>query len=160
VTIEDLQNAFRDESNSVVDARIVMDPNSGRTKGYGFVTFKDQHSAQLALSKNGEILKGRKMRVNWASTTKDQKPSTAQQLVTPSDMYVQPIPPMVRANDAHPMLLSMAQFEGLDVGWYTRLPYELQTGIYRVSQEAPTAKVIWVGNLDKSCTRMIYPSPC
>jgi len=136
-----------------------MDPNSGRTKGYGFVTFKDQHSAQLALSKNGEILKGRKMRVNWASTTKDQKPSTPQQLVTPSDMYVQPIPPMVRANDAHPMLLSMAQFEGLDVGWYTRLPYELQTGIYRVSQEAPTAKVIWVGNLDKSCTRMIYPHP-
>ena len=157
VTVEDLQNAFRDERNFVVDARIVMDPNSGRTKGYGFVTFKDQDSARLALSKNGEILKGRRMRVNWASTTKDQKP-TPQQLLAPPEMYVQPLMPgMVRGNEFQVILVGMAQYDGLDVGWYSRLPLDVQAGIVRVSQEAPTAKVMWVGNLDKSSTRTVFP---
>ena len=158
VTVEDLQNAFRDDKNSVVDARIVMDPNSGRTKGYGFVTFKDQDSARVALSKNGEILKGRRMRVNWASTTKDQKPTT-QQMMTPPDIYQQPlISGMVRGNEFQVILVGMAQYDGLDVGWYSRLPLDVQAGIVRVSQEAPTAKVMWVGNLDKSSTRTIFLS--
>ena len=134
----------------------MMDPNSGRTKGYGFVTFKDQEAAQRALSKSGEILKGRKMRVNWASTTKDQKP-TPQQMMSPQDMYAQPIiPGMVRPNEFQVILVGMAQYDGLDVGWYSRLPLDVQAGIVRISQEAPTAKVMWVGNLDKNSTRKVF----
>ena len=152
VTVEDLRDAFQDSENSVADARIVMDPTSGRTKGYGFVTFHNTEAATRALSKNGEILKGRKMRVNWASTTKDQKPPPAQQFNN-SDAYGQPVPGMVR-NEVQIALSTMAQYDGLDVSWYLRLPQEVQAGIVRVSQEAPGAKVVWVGNLDKATNRM------
>jgi RNA recognition motif-containing protein len=152
VTVDDLRNAFQDPENSVADARIVMDPTSGRTKGYGFVTFQDSEAATRALSKNGEILKGRKMRVNWASTTKDQKPGAQQQFIPPQDVYAQPMPGIVR-NEYQVTLSTMAQFDGLDVGWYLRLPQDFQAGIVRVSQEAPGAKVVWVGNLDKTTNR-------
>ena len=126
-----------------------MDPTSGRTKGYGFVTFHDSQAATKALEKHGEFLKGRKMRVNWASTTKDQRPAgvPAAGYMT-SDIYA-------ARNELQAQLITLAQFDGLDIGWYLRLPQEVQAGILRVSQEAPGAKVVWVGNLDKSTTREI-----
>jgi len=160
VSVDDLRNAFQDETNSVTDARIVMDPNSGRTKGYGFVTFKDSQSAERALTKNGEILKGRKMRVNWAATTsKDSKTSAVQPThMAPADMYVpglQGIQPFGRPNEVQMQLNSMAQIEGLDVSWWMRLSSEIQTGIVRVSNEAPGAKVVWIGNLEKGTTRIL-----
>lgn len=159
VSVDDLRNAFQDESNSVTDARIVMDPNSGRTKGYGFVTFKDTQSAERALTKNGEILKGRKMRVNWAATTsKDSKtPAVQPTHMATTDMYVpslQGIQPFGRPNEVQMQLNSMAQIEGLDVSWWMRLSPEIQTGIVRVSNEAPGAKVVWIGNLEKGTTRI------
>ena len=153
VTIDDLREAFRDAENSVVDARIVMDHTSGRTKGYGFVTFQDSEAATRALSKNGEILKGRKMRVNWASTTKDQKSSVQQPQYMPPDAYGPPS--LLRETQ---ILTTMAQYEGLDASWFIRLPQDIQSGIVRVSQEAPGAKVVWVGNLDKATNRMVLTS--
>jgi len=172
VSVEDLRNAFQDETNSVADARIVMDPASGRTKGYGFVTFKDTQSAERALTKNGEILKGRKMRVNWASTTSKETikaPSIASTassvpqpyMTNPADMYVPAIPGMPPAaaaigtpNEVQMRLTTLAQMDGLDISWWFRLPPETQAGIIRVSNEAPGAKVVWVGNLEKGTTRM------
>ena len=150
VTLEELRDAFQDTENSVTDARIVMDPTSGRTKGYGFVTFQDSEAAAKALSKNGEILKGRKMRVNWASTTKDPKTPVQQQFAPSPDTYGAGV---VR-NDVQIVLTTMASYEGLDVGWYLRLPPDVQAGIARVSNEAPGAKVVWVGNLDKLTNRI------
>jgi RNA recognition motif. (a.k.a. RRM, RBD, or RNP domain) len=155
VTVEDLQNAFQDESHSVTDARIVMDPTSGRTKGYGFVTFQDSDAATKALSKNGEILKGRKMRVNWASTTKDQKPPVVQPpFLPPQDPYAQAMSGMARLTETQMTVGTMAAYEGLDVAWYQALRPDIQAGILRVSTEAPGAKVAWVGNLEKTINRM------
>ena len=163
VTVDDLREAFQDPDQPPADARIVMDPTSGRTKGYGFVTFPDSDAATRALSKNGEILKGRKMRVNWASTTKDVKPPTptaagvaqAQVFVPGVGGEVFMMAPVVR-NEVQVQLSAMAQFDGLDVGWYMRLPVDVQTGIMRVSQEAPGAKVVWVGNLEKGTNRTTH----
>jgi len=161
VTVDDLRSAFQDETNSVTDARIVMDPASGRTKGYGFVTFRDTQSAERALTKNGEILKGRKMRVNWAATTSKDAKSTAvpSPYMTPAEMYVPAIPgmaPMATPNEAQVRLTTMAQMEGLDPSWWMRLPPDIQASILRVSNEAPGAKVVWIGNLEKGTNRK-YP---
>src|SRR5271155_3662855 len=164
VTVDDLREAFQDPDQPPADARIVMDPTSGRTKGYGFVTFPDSDAATRALSKNGEILKGRKMRVNWASTTKDIKPPTtaaAAGAVAPvfvpagGEVFMGGMMGTVVRNEVQVQLSAMAQFDGLDVGWYMRLPVDVQTGIMRVSQEAPGAKVVWVGNLEKGTNRTI-----
>jgi RNA recognition motif. (a.k.a. RRM, RBD, or RNP domain) len=166
VSVDELRAAFQDDENDHVDARIVMDPSSGRTKGYGFVTFPDPESATKALSKNGEILKGRKMRVNWASTNKDSKSSTPTNIPPPQAVpagvptapgqFMVPDPQYVPVrNDAQVQLTTMAAYDGLDVGWYLRLSTEHQNGILRVSNEAPGAKVVWIGNLDKATSRMI-----
>lgn len=165
VTVDDLREAFQEPDQPPADARIVMDPTSGRTKGYGFVTFPDSDAATRALSKNGEILKGRKMRVNWASTTKDIKlsiPTVAgvpqtQPVFVPGgpEVFMGGMMGTVVRNEVQVQLSAMAQFDGLDVGWYMRLPGDVQTGIMRVSQEAPGAKVVWVGNLEKGTNRTI-----
>jgi RNA recognition motif-containing protein len=149
VTVDDLREAFQTEDMAVTDARIVMDPASGRTKGYGFVTFCDSHAAEKALVKDGEILKGRKMRVNWAVTTKDQQQQKQLGQYIPGTEF---IPPVIR-NEFQIPLYNLAQMEGLDVQWYMSLPAETQAGILRVSQEAPGAKIIWIGNIDKATTR-------
>jgi RNA recognition motif-containing protein len=132
---------------SCTEARIVMDQNSRRTKGYGFVTFRNHESASRALSKNGEILKGRKMRVNWATTTKDSKPPAQSQFSLP-DGYGQ-------ASTSE--LVRLAAADGLDVNWFMNLPQDTQAGILRVSSEANgAARVVWIGNLDKNATRTAY----
>jgi RNA recognition motif. (a.k.a. RRM, RBD, or RNP domain) len=149
VTLDDLREAFQDEEMSVVEARIVMDQASNRTKGYGFVTFRDSEAARKALSKNGEILKGRKMRVNWATTTKDSKTPIQPQGV-PVELYTPPV-----RNDVQNALAHLAALELMEPHWFLSLPHEAQVGIVRVSSETNGAgKVIWVGNLDKLTTRI------
>jgi len=50
------------------DARIMRDPTSNRSKGYGFVAFRIKEDADKALREmNGEWLGGRAIRCNWAN---------------------------------------------------------------------------------------------
>jgi RNA recognition motif-containing protein len=157
VTKEDLTEAFKDPESRITDTRIVMDPISGRTKGYGFVSYTDGAAAARALSKNGEILKGRRIRVNWANTGKESKMMPGQPFMYPPELYGQSVAPMPRP-DVTNILLALAQVERLDVSWYMTLSLEIQAGIVRVSHEAPSAKVMWAGNLDKNTTRTFFPS--
>jgi len=62
-----LFNAFT-AFGSISDARIIWDTNTGRSKGYGFVSFKKKEDAQRALTEmNGEFLGKRAIRCNWAN---------------------------------------------------------------------------------------------
>lgn len=62
---QDLQKMF-EEFGAVQDAVIITDRESGRSKGFGFVTFEDDGSAKDALSLDGKELEGRPIRVNVA----------------------------------------------------------------------------------------------
>lgn len=45
----------------------MWDHATGRSKGYGFVSFQSEEAAEAAISKmNGELLGGRRIRVGWA----------------------------------------------------------------------------------------------
>ena len=45
----------------------MWDHNTGRSKGYGFVSFKTSKDADAAIKKmNGEALGGRRIRCGWA----------------------------------------------------------------------------------------------
>lgn len=49
-----------------------MDRDSGRSKGFGFVTFADAESAQKALEMDGREVEGRKIVVNIAKPREDR----------------------------------------------------------------------------------------
>lgn len=67
-TTEDgLREAFS-AHGEVIDTKIILDRETGRSRGFGFVTFYKEEDADTALSKlNGHMLDGRTIRVDRAS---------------------------------------------------------------------------------------------
>jgi len=63
---ESLKNAFS-EFGEVEEATVITDRDTGRSRGFGFVTFADAESAKAALALNGTDLDGRTMRVDLAT---------------------------------------------------------------------------------------------
>lgn len=60
----------------IEEAIVISDRRSGRSKGFGFVTFKDDDSANKAISEmNDNEIEGRKLKVNEAKPfDPDSKP--------------------------------------------------------------------------------------
>jgi len=51
----------------VVSAKVILDKNSGRSRGYGFVEFAEEGSAQAAVDgTNDQAMEGRKLTVSLA----------------------------------------------------------------------------------------------
>jgi RNA recognition motif-containing protein len=51
----------------VTEARVISDRETGRSRGFGFVTFADASAASAAIdAMNGQNLDGRTIRVNFA----------------------------------------------------------------------------------------------
>ncbi|KAG8099377.1 hypothetical protein GUJ93_ZPchr0013g37087 [Zizania palustris] len=60
--------AFFSGYSSCSDARVMWDQKTGRSRGYGFVSFRDQQDAQRAINDlNGQWLGNRQIRCNWAT---------------------------------------------------------------------------------------------
>lgn len=49
---------------------LIMDRDTGRSKGFAFVTFATQQAAEKALAENGKDMGGRALRVNIAEEKK------------------------------------------------------------------------------------------
>ncbi len=65
-TVDTLRAAFT-ESGEVVDAHIVKDRDTGRSRGFGFVTMGSDDQARKAIeAMNGAMLDGRPLKVNEA----------------------------------------------------------------------------------------------
>jgi RNA recognition motif-containing protein len=62
---QDLYTAFSGYGK-ITDAKIIKDRESGRSKGFGFVTFQSEEEAKASLIMNGRDLSGREIRVNFA----------------------------------------------------------------------------------------------
>lgn len=53
---------------SLSDARVMWDMNTGKSRGYGFLAFRDRTDAEQAIAAmNGEYLGARAIRCNWAN---------------------------------------------------------------------------------------------
>ncbi len=51
---------------TIEEAKVITDRETGRSRGFGFVTFSDEADAQKALSLDGSELDGRTLKVNIA----------------------------------------------------------------------------------------------
>ena len=69
---EILQNYFKQYFKSVIGAKIVVDPSTKVSKGYGFVKFSDYNESQRALTEmNGQLINGKPMKINTAAYKKN-----------------------------------------------------------------------------------------
>ncbi|TMW97287.1 hypothetical protein EJD97_005859 [Solanum chilense] len=63
---QSLKEAFT-SFGDVVDAKVIIDRDSGRSRGFGFVNFSDEDCAKEAMNAmDGQQLHGRNIRVNLA----------------------------------------------------------------------------------------------
>lgn len=66
-TNDDALRAAFEQFGNVSDAKVIHDRETGRSRGFGFVTFVDNDGAQSAISgMNGKELDGRTIKVNEA----------------------------------------------------------------------------------------------
>ena len=60
--------AHFEQCGEVTDAKVIMERDTGRSRGFGFVTFADDESASQAVNTlNGSDLDGRSIRVDKAT---------------------------------------------------------------------------------------------
>jgi RNA recognition motif-containing protein len=72
VTDGDLQSMF-ESHGSVQSAQVIMDRDTGRSKGFGFVEMGTDQEAQAAISAmNGKEMNGRSLTVNEARPKEDR----------------------------------------------------------------------------------------
>ena len=58
----------------ITEAIVITDRDSGRSKGFGFVTFTNEADAQKALEMDGREVEGRTIVVNVAKPREDRGP--------------------------------------------------------------------------------------
>ncbi len=74
VADEELEAAFA-EFGEIISATVVRDRISGRSRGFGFVEFADEESAEKAKADlNGKEIKGRAIRIDDAREQRRERP--------------------------------------------------------------------------------------
>lgn len=71
-TEEGLSDYFAEFGN-VEELKIIQDRETGRSKGFAFVTFATKEDAEKALAANGQEFDGRRLKVNPAQDKKREK---------------------------------------------------------------------------------------
>ena len=67
--------ALFESYGEIEEAVVISDKYSGRSKGFGFVTFKDDAAAQKAIAEmNGKEVDGRALKVNEAKPMEPREP--------------------------------------------------------------------------------------
>jgi len=160
---------------SCSDARVMWDQKTGRSRGFGFVSFRNQQEAQGAINDlNGKWLGSRQIRCNWAAkgaTNNDEKQSVDSKSVveltsgTSDDgqeksnddapennpqyttVYVGNLAPEVTSVDLH------RHFHALGAGTIEdiRVQRDKGFGFVRYSTHAEAALAIQIGNTRFLC---------
>ncbi|KAK4565084.1 hypothetical protein RGQ29_006942 [Quercus rubra] len=164
---------------SCSDARVMWDQKTGRSRGFGFVSFRNQLEAQGAINDlNGKWLGSRQIRCNWAAkgaTNNDEKQSVDSKSVveltsgTSDDgqektnddapennpqyttVYVGNLAPEVTSVDLH------RHFHALGAGTIEdiRVQRDKGFGFVRYSTHAEAALAIQIGNTRFLCGKPI-----
>lgn len=163
---------------SCSDARVMWDQKTGRSRGFGFVSFRNQQDAQTAINDlNGKWLGSRQIRCNWATkgaASGDDKQSSDSKSVVelttgtseegqensgdeaPQNnpqyrtVYVGNLAPEVTSIDLH------RQFHALGAGVIedVRVQRDKGFGFVRYSTHAEAARAIQLGN-----ARILFGKP-
>ncbi|KAF4379894.1 hypothetical protein F8388_024927 [Cannabis sativa] len=138
-----LQETFRSQYPSVRGAKVVTDPNTGRSKGYGFVKFSDETERNRAMSEmNGVYCSTRPMRISAATpkkTTGFQQPYTAAKVKENPSVHPQYSILELAPLHAFPALVS----DMLTSTWFINTLVDFPVAAYPLSAySTPTAPVL------------------
>ncbi|CAL1355243.1 unnamed protein product [Linum trigynum] len=106
---------YFDQFGDILEAVVITDKNTGRSKGYGFVTFRDPESARRACADPTPVIDGRRANCNLASLGRPRQPMSYGRL-RPATPYV--------AN----VQAGRGAYVG-GVGYQQQLPYNYQQGL-------------------------------
>jgi RNA recognition motif-containing protein len=74
-TTEDSLREACEEFGEIVEVRVIMDRETGRSKGFGFVTFAtDEQAARAKNELDGKIIDGRAIKVDFPREREDRGP--------------------------------------------------------------------------------------
>ncbi|KAG4136590.1 hypothetical protein ERO13_D07G015700v2 [Gossypium hirsutum] len=160
--------------SSCSDARVMWDQKTGCSRGFGFVSFRNQQDAQSAINDlNGKWLGSRQIRCNWAAkgaTSNDDNAKSIVDLNGPSEegqeksnddspennpmyttVYVGNLAPEVTSADLH------SHFHALGAGTIedVRVQRDKGFGFVRYSSHDEAALAIQMGNARILCSKPI-----
>ncbi|XP_050217078.1 oligouridylate-binding protein 1-like isoform X2 [Mercurialis annua] len=161
---------------SCSDARVMWDQKTGRSRGFGFVSFRNQQDAQSAINDlNGKWIGSRQIRCNWAAkgaTSNDDKQSSDAKSVVEltngtsdgqesnddapennpqyTTVYVGNLAPEITSVELHRHFHSLGAGTIEDV----RVQRDKGFGFIRYSTHAEAAHAIQIGN-----ARILYGKP-
>ena len=64
-TSDGVQDYFT-QYGDIADVKLIMDRETGRSRGFAFITYSDSQGAEAALAADGSELDGKNLRVNMA----------------------------------------------------------------------------------------------
>ncbi|XP_039043200.1 oligouridylate-binding protein 1-like isoform X2 [Hibiscus syriacus] len=165
--------------SSCSDARVMWDQKTGRSRGFGFVSFRDQQDAQSAINDlNGKWLGSKQIRCNWAAkgatSNYDKLNSDAKSVVDPTNgtsaeghektnddapennpqyttVYVGNLAPEVTSVDLHRLFHALGAGTIEDV----RVQRDKGFGFVRYSSHTEAALAIQMGNARILCSKPI-----
>ncbi|KAF8406748.1 hypothetical protein HHK36_008840 [Tetracentron sinense] len=73
-TQSETMHRYFEQFGEILEAVVITDKNTGRSKGYGFVTFRDPESARRACADPSPIIDGRRANCNLASLGRPRPP--------------------------------------------------------------------------------------
>lgn len=82
-TRSETMRRYFEQFGEILEAVVITDKNTGRSKGYGFVTFRDPESASRACANPSPVIDGRRANCNLASLGRPQPAVTFEQMRSP-----------------------------------------------------------------------------
>ena len=77
-----IKRFFKEKYKSVIDAKIIIDPSTKISKGYGFAKFSDKNESEKAMKEiNGQLIKGKAMKTGNASYKEMKKSKIMQTII-------------------------------------------------------------------------------
>ncbi|KAL6578357.1 hypothetical protein OROMI_010685 [Orobanche minor] len=92
-TPTDLMRSYFEQFGEILEAVIISDKNTGKSKGYGFVTFRDPDSAQRASADPNPVIGGRRANCNIASLGRSRPSPSRGRIQGASTLYRSTPPP-------------------------------------------------------------------
>ncbi|KAG6468275.1 hypothetical protein ZIOFF_072848 [Zingiber officinale] len=164
---EELHRHF-EPFGDILEAVIISDKATGRSKGYGFVTFRDQEAARRAVADPNPVIDGRRANCNIASfgrqrTSPRQQVSGRSQQEGSTPQGVGPaygrVPAQVGPQVIYPAPYGCDQHQPLEVGCCFRyMAYPPEYGYQQVSSPSSKAAVYSPQMASYYCQQMYGPT--